>query len=50
LNESELWMQALTQIALENLHGWVSANWDNADAKSTAELTKLRAQSLGAKQ
>lgn len=50
LNESELWIQAMTQITLENLQGWVSPSWDNVDAKNASELTKLRAQSLGAKQ
>jgi len=50
LNESELWLQAMTQITLENLQGWVSPTWDNANAKNKADMTKLRAQSLGAKQ
>ncbi|WP_047534162.1 ferrochelatase [Methylotenera sp. N17] len=50
LNESELWIQAMTQITLENLQGWVSPSWDNAAAKNTSDMTKLRAQSLGAKQ
>ncbi|WP_020182565.1 ferrochelatase [Methylotenera sp. 1P/1] len=50
LNESELWIQAMTQITLENLQGWVSPSWDNVAAKNTSDMTKLRAQSLGAKQ
>jgi ferrochelatase len=48
LNESELWIQAMTEITLEHLQGWVSASWDKAEAKNVAEMTKLRAQSLGA--
>ena len=50
LNENDAWIHAMTQIALENLQGWVSAEWDAAYAKKDAELTKLRAQALGAKQ
>jgi len=50
LNESELWIQAMTKITLENLQGWISPSWDNVEAKSTSDMTKLRAQSLGAKQ
>lgn len=50
LNENEPWIHAMTTIALENLQGWVSAEWDTEQAKKTAEMTKLRAQAMGAKQ
>lgn len=50
LNENEAWVHAMTTIALENLQGWVSADWNSAIAKKDNELTKLRAQSLGAKE
>ncbi len=50
LNESDPWIHAMTTIALENLQGWVSADWDNEQAKKAAEMTKLRAQAMGAKQ
>jgi ferrochelatase len=50
LNENDAWIQAMTQIALENLQGWAHLNWDNVAAKSESEMTKMRAQSLGAKQ
>ena len=58
LNENEAWIHAMTDIALENLHGWVSSDWNVEQAKKDAELsqlramalTKLRAQSLGASQ
>jgi ferrochelatase len=50
LNENEAWIHAMTTIALENLQGWVSADWDIAQAKNTAEMTKLRAQAMGVKQ
>ena len=50
LNENEAWIHAMTDIALENLQGWVSPEWDNTQVKKDAEMTKLRAQSLGASQ
>ncbi len=50
LNENDAWIHAMTEIALENLQGWVSAEWDSVTAKNNAELTNLRAQSLGANQ
>ncbi len=50
LNDSDAWIHAMTQIALEHLQGWVSPEWDKVQAKKEAEMTKLRAQSLGAKQ
>lgn len=46
LNENESWVHAMTEIALENLQGWVSADWDNTQAKKQAEMTHLRAQAL----
>jgi len=50
LNENEAWIHAMTEIALENLQGWVSPEWDTAQAKKEAEITKLRAHALGANQ
>jgi protoporphyrin/coproporphyrin ferrochelatase len=50
LNENDAWIHAMTEIALENLQGWVSSDWDSALAKKDAEISKLRAQALGAKQ
>jgi protoporphyrin/coproporphyrin ferrochelatase len=50
LNENEAWIHAMTEIALENLQGWVSPEWDSMHAKKEAEMTKLRAHALGAKQ
>ena len=50
LNENDAWIHAMTAIALENLQGWVSADWDKAQATKDNELTKTRAQSLGASQ
>ena len=50
LNESEAWIHAMTTIALENLQGWVTNGWDDEQAKKESEMTKLRAQAMGAKQ
>ena len=46
LNENDAWIHAMTAIALENLQGWVSTEWDVSQAKNDAEMTKLRAQGL----
>jgi ferrochelatase len=50
LNENDAWIHAMTEIALENLQGWVSADWDVVKAKKEAELTQQRAHTLGAKE
>lgn len=47
LNENDAWIHAMTEIALENLQGWVSSQWDKAQATKDNEMTKLRAQALG---
>jgi protoporphyrin/coproporphyrin ferrochelatase len=43
LNDSDPWIHALTEITLENLQGWASADWDAAKAKQDNELSKQRA-------
>ena len=48
LNENEAWIHAMTEIALENLQGWVTTDWDGMQAKKDNEMTKLRAQVMGA--
>ncbi len=48
LNENDAWIHAMTAIALENLQGWVSSDWDAAKATKDNELTITRAQSLSA--
>ncbi|MEK9940755.1 MAG: ferrochelatase [Methylotenera sp.] len=50
LNENDTWIHAMTTIALENLQGWVSTDWNHALAEKDNAITKLRAQSLGAKE
>lgn len=50
LNERDSWIHALTDIALENLQGWVSADWDQAKAAAEGELSRRRALEMGARQ
>jgi len=50
LNENDAWIHAMTQIALENLTGWVSEEWDAETAKQAAQKTLERAKTLGANQ
>lgn len=49
LNENEVWIHAMTEIALENLQGWVSANFDQTKAKQENQLSNTLAQAMGAK-
>ncbi|HTT39612.1 MAG TPA: ferrochelatase [Burkholderiales bacterium] len=46
LNERDGWIRALTDIALEHLHGWLGAEADVAATE--AEARRRRAQALGA--
>ena len=48
-NDSPAFMAALTRIALENLHGWASAEWDAQAADAEARASAARARALGAK-
>jgi len=50
LNASEAWMHAMTAIALENLQGWVSSEWDADAAEQMGRDTAARAKTLGANQ
>lgn len=50
LNENSSWINALGEMALSNLAGWVSAQWDDDAARKTGENTRGRAMALGAKQ
>lgn len=46
LNTRDAWIHAMTQIALENLQGWVSTEWDAAKAQSEAEKSRALASAL----
>jgi len=48
-NDSPAFMAALTRIALDNLHGWASAEWDSPAAEAEALESAARARALGAK-
>ncbi len=48
LNERDDWIHALTNIALENLGGWVSADVDQAKIKQESETSLRLAMQLGA--
>jgi protoporphyrin/coproporphyrin ferrochelatase len=48
-NDSPAFMAALTTIALENLQGWASSEWDAAAAQAQAAASAQRARALGAK-
>ena len=49
LNERNDWIHAMCDIALDNLQGWASGNWDRAVEISEGEQSALRARALGAK-
>ena len=48
-NDSPAFMAALTLIALENLRGWASPDWDAQALESEARASAARARALGAK-
>ncbi len=50
LNESDAWIHAMSEIAMENLGGWVSSEWDKQTAELSAQNTASLAKALGAKQ
>lgn len=50
LNENSAWINALGEMALISLNGWVSPVWDGIAAKKEGEASQQRAIALGAKQ
>jgi ferrochelatase len=46
LNENPAWIEAMSNIVLENLQGWVSKKWNKKDALAAAKLTQSRAQAM----
>lgn len=48
LNERDGWIRALTDIALDHLHGWLGTAGDAAVTAGEAEARLRRAQALGA--
>lgn len=49
LNERHEWIQALSRVAAENLHGWAFTEWDAAAAVRAADSSRTRALAQGAK-
>jgi ferrochelatase len=49
LNERDDWIRALCDIALENLQGWLPADWSEPKAREAAQHSRERAIQLGAK-
>ena len=47
-NDSQPYVEALTTIALENLHGWVTADWNRANAADDNARSARLATALGA--
>jgi ferrochelatase len=50
LNEDSVWIQALGELALGHLGGWVSSNWNQDLEKQSDTASRQRAIALGAKQ
>lgn len=48
LNAQPAWIAAMTDIALEQLHGWVSNTFDQTQADVEAKASKERALTMGA--
>jgi protoporphyrin/coproporphyrin ferrochelatase len=48
LNENDTWIKALANIAMENLQGWLSENWSQADSQVECNAALARAKALGA--
>lgn len=46
LNDSEGWINAMCDIALDNLQGWLSTDWDAAKATIDNQMTDARAKAL----
>jgi ferrochelatase len=49
LNERDDWIGALCDLALENLQGWLPAEWSEPKAQEAAQRSRERALRLGAK-
>ena len=49
LNQRHEWIQALSRIAAENLHGWASSDRDHAPALRAAAESRTRAMAMGAR-
>ena len=48
-NDSEPWVKAIMAIALQNLGGWISADWNKNAADAQLQASAQRAKTLGAR-
>jgi ferrochelatase len=48
LNDDPVWINALTDITLSHLQGWLKPQWNQEDDQREGELSKQRAKALGA--
>ncbi len=46
LNDHPLWIQAMSEIAIENLHGWAHSEWDAHTANLENQLREERANAM----
>jgi ferrochelatase len=46
LNDQPVWIQGMTEIAIENLQGWADAEWDEEAEKQQALLRSQRAMAM----
>jgi ferrochelatase len=49
LNERDDWIDALADVALNNLHGWIGADGSDIQAREEGQRSRARALALGAK-
>ncbi|MCS6786642.1 MAG: ferrochelatase [Thiobacillaceae bacterium] len=49
LNEHPLWIDALTELVLQHLAGWLPSHWDAGAEAQEAALRQARARALGAR-
>jgi ferrochelatase len=49
LNERDDWIEALADLALDNLQGWTPANWSEAAAREARDRSRARALEMGAR-
>ena len=48
LNDAPVWLDALTEIALDHLGGWITPHWSEQSSRLESEMTRKRAMATGA--
>jgi ferrochelatase len=49
LNDRPVWINALTDLVITQMAGWLPANWDAESERREGELQRQRAHAIGAK-